>query len=149
MSYMRKIYIAVIFIVIIIVIYFFNNDVENKVCFGDKCVEVQIADDNEERSRGLMFVSSMEENKGMLFVFDKSERHSFWMKNTLIPLDIIWISEDFEVVHIENAVPCEEEPCEIYSDNGEARYALEVNSGWAERNGIEVGSEVEIKGFEL
>ena len=135
--------IVVFSVIVLIIVYFFvGNNTEDKVCFSSDCVNVKISDDSSERQRGLMYVSFLEESKGMLFVFEKNGLHGFWMKNTLIPLDIIWISEDYDVVNVETAEPCEEDPCPVYVPEKEARYVLEVNSGWANRNEIRVGDEV-------
>ena len=118
---------------------------EERVCFSQICLDVKVADSQNERAKGLMFVEKMDENEGMLFVFDYSDKHYFWMKNTLIPLDIIWIDEDFTIVHIENAVPCVEKNCPSYFPEKKAKYVLEVNSGWAERNGIKIGEKINLE----
>src|SRR3989344_2335385 len=79
------------------------------VSLNEKTFEVEIADTSLERAQGLMFRAELKEYQGMLFIFPISEKHSFWMKNTFIPLDIIWIDENFEIVYIyENAQPCKE-----------------------------------------
>lgn len=76
----------------------------------------------------------------MLFIFDSSGDYPFWMKNTLIPLDIIWISKDKKVVDIkENAKPCRSEMCETYSPKSDAKYVLEINGGLANKYKIKVG----------
>ena len=139
-----KIFWIVILIILVAVTLFvnFEKNKESEVCFSSDCVNVKISDDSSERQLGLMYVSFLEESKGMLFVFEKNGLHGFWMKNTLIPLDIIWISEDYDVVNVETAEPCEEDPCPVYVPEKEARYVLEVNSGWANRNEIRVGDEV-------
>ncbi|MEK6826382.1 MAG: DUF192 domain-containing protein [Nanoarchaeota archaeon] len=108
-------------------------------------IKVETADDPEERMRGLMFRDSLGENEGMLFIFDDSQTRRFWMKNTLIPLDIVFISEDFEIINVVEAVPCTEEPCEIYRSAGNAKYVLEVNGGFNKRNNITAGDRAEIK----
>lgn len=137
---------AVILLVIIAV--FFSPNVERKkisqVCFSSKCVEVEIADDENERIQGLMFRTSLDENKGMLFVFDKSENYPFWMKNTFISLDMIWIDENFKVVYVAHATPCKRDPCEIYNPNKNAKYVIEVNEGFVEKNEVKVGDVVRI-----
>ena len=78
------------------------------------------------------------------FIFENIEERAFWMKNTLIPLDIIFISEDFEIINIERAEPCEKDPCTLYKSNGNAMYVLEVNEGFSEKSNINVGNSVEI-----
>ena len=78
---------------------------------------------------------------GMLFVFPKPSVYPFWMKNTLIPLDIIWLDPDFNVVHIsENLQPCMADPCPVTNPGVEALYVLELNAGAANRAGLEPGS---------
>ena len=80
----------------------------------------------------------------MLFVFEDSKIRSFWMKNTLIPLDIMFINSDYEIIDIQTMEPCLEDPCKNYISKQPAKYALEVNSGFAEDNEIQIGDKVEI-----
>ena len=115
---------------------------------GDKWIDVliEIADDNEERMKGLMFRENLGENSGMLFIFEDDSPQSFWMKNTLIPLDIIFINEGFEIIDIKNAVPCTTDPCRIYSSERPAKFVLEVNSGFAAKKGISIGDKTTLNG---
>ncbi len=104
---------------------------------------VDIADDNDERTRGLMFVEQMPDNKGMLFIFPDTQRRSFWMKNTKIPLDIFYFDEELKLVSVsENARPCRTAQCSHYPSAGPAKYVLELNAGKAEALGVTVGSEL-------
>ena len=132
-------------LIVISLVGFHNNnkkDEVKQVCINEMCFEVEVADDDKERQIGLMNRDFLEEDKGMLFVFPESDIHSFWMKDTLISLDMIWINENGEIVFIkENATPLSEE---IISPNMEALYVLEVNDGIVEKYGIGVGDEVEI-----
>ncbi len=108
-------------------------------------VNVEKADTQEEREKGLMHRESLGKDKGILFIFDEPIQPRFWMKNTLIPLDIIFIDENSVIVDfIENMVSCKEEPCEIYASEEYAKYALEVNAGFVKEKGIEVGNKVVI-----
>ena len=85
-----------------------------------------------------MFVKEMPENEGMLFIFEKSGIYPFWMKNTLIPLDIIWLDENQNIVFIKkNALPCKEDPCPSINPNKTARYVLEINSGLVDKLNLE------------
>ncbi len=95
--------------------------------------------------RGLMGRISLGENKGMLFAFEQEGTYAFWMKLTLIPLDIIFISDDFKIVEIFHAEPCTEEPCRTYQTTEYAKYILEVNANFTAKNGIEVGDFVTIE----
>ncbi len=105
-------------------------------------INVEIADDNNEREKGLMLRESLDENSGMLFVFEKEEPQTFWMKNTLISLDIIFIDKNNKIIGIEKAEPCKQDPCALYRSSGPAKYILEVNAGFSAKNKISVGDKV-------
>ena len=118
-----------------------------QVEIGGTVINVEIADDPSERSQGLMHRTSLPEGEGMLFIFDTYGYHPFWMKNTLIPLDIIWIADD-TVVYIEHSVP----PGKglfppSYTPSAPANFVFEVNAGVAEASGWGVGDVVEIAMF--
>ena len=102
-------------------------------------VLVEIADTYEERQQGLMNRDYLEMGKGMLFVFDQQKSLSFWMKNTLIPLDIIFFNSRGEFVSWQSMVPCEADPCRSYLSDGPARYALEVPAGYVRDRMIGIG----------
>ena len=108
------------------------------VVINDLKINIEIADNDLERAKGLMLREELCDNCGMLFVYDGEDERSFWMKNTLIPLDIIFIDENFTVTNIENAAPCNENVCKIY--NGIGKYVLEVNPGI----NIKIGDKVRI-----
>ncbi len=120
---------------------------KQEVCIRDQCYDVELAETPEERQQGLMYRDHLARNSGMLFVFEESKAHQFWMKNTLIPLDIIWINAEYRVVEIlQNVQPCEEDPCPVYGSlDTEALYVLELNAGEVKRVGLEVRDSVEIK----
>ncbi len=108
-------------------------------------VEVEIADTSEERIRGLMFRKSLGQKEGMFFVFPQEGFKGFWMKNTYIPLDIIFISEDLKVSSVvKDARPCKGDHCNTYKSEYPVKYALEVNSGFADQYGIVKGMRIEI-----
>jgi uncharacterized membrane protein (UPF0127 family) len=130
----------------------FSNDQskeENKitkVCIEKNCFNVEIADTAQEREIGLMNREFLALDSGMLFVFEKEDVYNFWMKNTLIPLDIIWIDKDNKIIFIkENVQPCKTEQCETFGLNEKAKYVLEINGGLAEDVGLEIGDEAEFK----
>ena len=91
-----------------------------------------------------MFRESLPENQGMLFVFESPGIHSFWMRNTLIPLDILWLDGENRVIDLISAPPCREMPCPSHLPKAEALQAIELNSGTAAKFGIEKGSLLEI-----
>ena len=105
-------------------------------------VEVEIADDDAERQRGLMERTALAENAGMLFVFEREQPLSFWMRNTLIPLSVAYIGSEGRIVDIQDMQPLDDVPPHYVSAEP-ARYALEVNQGFFAERGVEVGNEVE------
>lgn len=108
--------------------------------WGQAVFTVEVADDPDERSRGLMFVEQMPRMSGMLFVYERPQRVAFWMRNTLIPLDMIFADESGVVTLVhENAQPLDETAI----PGGDAvKYVLELNAGMAELLGISAGSEM-------
>lgn len=111
------------------------------VKINSNVIVVDVAQTQDEKSLGLMFRDHLDEDKGMIFLFDKDQELSFWMKNTLIPLDMIFINNNYEIVDIQTAIPCERNPCEHYDSF--AQYVLEVNAGYSEKHNIQVGDKVE------
>lgn len=107
-------------------------------------INAEIADDDKEIMKGLMFRERLDETAGMLFIFDDERYQTFWMKNTLIPLDIIFINSNFEIVDVKNAVPCKESPCALYKSSKPAKYVLEVNGNFTVRNSIKIGDKIKI-----
>lgn len=105
---------------------------------------VEVADNQDERAKGLMYRESLAEDKGMLFIFEKEGRGGFWMKNTLIPLDMIFVDKEKKVVAIiKDAEPCKVVNCPSYSPESEYLYVIEVNGGWVEQNQVKVGDVVQ------
>ncbi|MEM4152818.1 MAG: DUF192 domain-containing protein [Candidatus Pacearchaeota archaeon] len=134
-------------VVIIIFIFFITSGCHKpaQVCFKDSCFNVELATTPETRARGLMFRESLKDNEGMLFIFPEEKTHIFWMKNTFLSLDIIWIDSNGKVVFISpNAQPCKEEPCPIIIPESPAKYVLEIKAGRAEQIGLNLGDTVTI-----
>ena len=111
------------------------------VTISDDRFNVEIADTPESRELGLMFRESLDKDKGMLFIFDDEAERTFWMKNTKIPLDMIFIDADNKIIHILTAEPCAEEPCKIYSPELPTKYVLEINAGESDKRGIKIGDD--------
>ena len=106
-------------------------------------VALEVADTPAARERGLMYRSSMAEDRGMLFVFPDEVEHSVWMRNTLIPLDMLFIAGDGRIVGIHpNAVPLSTAHASV---GRPSRYVLETNGGWAARHGVRAGDRVEFR----
>jgi uncharacterized membrane protein (UPF0127 family) len=111
---------------------------------GGRAVTAELAVTDSERARGLMFREKLLADQGMLFVFGEDDFHSFWMKNTLIALDLIWLDAARRIVHIEADVPpCREEPCPTYGPKIPARFVLELKSGSAAALGIKLYDQLQ------
>jgi hypothetical protein len=115
---------------------------------GQVQVSAEVAETPSEQEQGLMFRTALAQDAGMLFVFDRDQLLDFWMMNTSIPLDGIFISSQLLVVSVaENLKPCPPSNCqdpEVFGSETPAMYALEVNAGFSARNDIKVGTEVSI-----
>ncbi len=107
-------------------------------------IYVDLAITPQEQSKGLSVKNSLKENEGMLFVFNNPSKHSFWMKDMKFPIDIIWISQQNKIVHIErNLQPCILFLlCQSYIPDSDALYVLEVVANFADKNNINVGDMV-------
>lgn len=112
---------------------------------GGAQVIAEVARTEVERERGLMLRSSLAEGSGMLFVFDKDDRLSFWMKNTKLPLSIAYIASDGCIRQI---VDLEPESLATVQSERSVRYALEVPRGWFERAGVKVGDLVDLRALD-
>jgi len=116
------------------------DSVELRGDWGSARFGVEIADDPDERSQGLMHRESMARSRGMLFVYEIPQRASFWMRNTLIPLDMIFADPTGTVTRVhENAVPLDET---MIPGGDNVLFVLEINGGLARRMGIVPGSQL-------
>lgn len=106
-----------------------------------KDIEIEIADTEPQRQKGLMYRTSMKENRGMLFIFEKNEPRSFWMKNTAIALDMAFINSDLQIVALQKYVPIFNEKSRD-SKGLPAQYVLEVNAGFMDKFGFKEGDKV-------
>lgn len=111
-----------------------------QIYFPDgRSVRAELAITPEERAQGLMFRQKLAFDQGMLFVFEREGIHSFWMKNMLIPLDLIWLDKEKRVVHVEHKVPpCAKEPCPTYASKVPALYVLELKAGSFKERGLKL-----------
>jgi uncharacterized protein len=107
-------------------------------------IQAAVADTESAREKGLMGVTQLGDNEGMLFVFtDAPQLRSFWMKDTKIPLDIVFLDSNKQIVFIvHNAPICTADPCPIYSSESPAQYAIETNAGWTTKHGVALGDQV-------
>lgn len=107
---------------------------------GKHAIRAEIADTPQSRVQGLMQRDYLCADCGMLFIFEKADKHDFWMKNTPLPLSIAFISADGSIINIEEMQP---DTTTLHSARGDALYALEMNSGWFARNGLKPGDKVQ------
>jgi hypothetical protein len=109
---------------------------------------VELALTPEDQAQGLMFRENLREKTGMLFVFPEPAPHHFWMKNTMIPLDMIWMDRSGRVTFVAaNTPPCRADPCATYGPDGPAELVLEIAGGLAQKEGVKVGATLEIQGL--
>jgi uncharacterized membrane protein (UPF0127 family) len=147
---MRYIIIGLIVVVIAVVIgvHFVSKHVV-KIQTADKTYKlfVEIADDSDERTIGLMEHTEFSDDKAMLFVYEKEGYPTIWMKNMDFPIDIIFIGGDLKIRQIEqNVPPCPADglDCTRYTSSFPAQYVLEVNAGYTKRRGIKVGDTADL-----
>ncbi|MBX4192147.1 DUF192 domain-containing protein [Candidatus Parcubacteria bacterium] len=114
------------------------------VTIGDTKIAVEVADTDAERTRGLGGRATLPENQGMLFKFDQEGTPAFWMKDTLIPLDMIWADSNGTIVTIAKNVRPESYP-EVFKPTAKALYVLEVNGGFSDAHGIAEGAKLVVQ----
>jgi len=120
------------------------------VTLREQTFTVEVADNDAERARGLMFRDQMDAQAGMLFLFDFQGLQAFWMKNTRIPLDILYFDEGWILVGWSlNTPPCSlGDRCPSYPSGAPARYVLELNAGTSERIGVRLGDKLTVHGLD-
>ena len=112
-------------------------------------VRVELAADNDTRAQGLMFRDRLPAGTGMIFLFTETGDYPFWMKNTLIPLDMIWIDDQKRIAAIiPDVPPCKADPCPSYPPNAPARYVLELAAGEAKKHNLAVGQTLRFEGMD-
>ena len=142
--------IVIIFLIVIVlagvVFFLLSSKKEKRILFRGAGLDIlaEVANNPISWSKGLMFRENLDINKGMLFIFPDSAKRTFWMKNTKIALDLIFMSKDKIITEIkENFKPCMEGSCTKFTTIRKAKYVLEINAGLVEKYNIEVGQKVE------
>lgn len=143
----RKVFAFTILIISIIGIIFaktLQNDGSNlkKLHVKNQNIVIEIAKTSQEKSKGLCCRDALEQNAGMLFVYEEPGDYRYWMKDTRIALDMYWIDSEKRIVHIEHSVRPETYPKEFGSPMP-AQYILETNAGYAKKHNIKVGEQVD------
>jgi hypothetical protein len=118
---------------------------QGHVCIRGRCFQVELAVTPDARARGLMFRKHLNKDRGMLFIFEEEDIHPFWMKNTLIPLDILWINSRREIVFMSKKTqPCILDPCPVIQPDKKAKYVLELQGGISDTIGLIEGDKVSL-----
>lgn len=136
---MKKLFIFFVFLFI----FGCSSVVFEQIKINDAVIDVEIVRSSKEIIKGLSFRESLDENKGMLFIFDEPGRYNFWMKDMGFSLDILFISEDLKIIQIISVDPCLGDFCESYSPEGDFKYVLEAKKGFSIDKGVKEGYLVE------
>ena len=116
---------------------------------GPRQVLLEVVETEQDMAKGLMFRQQLEEDHGMLFVYKEDVRPTFWMKNTYLSLDILFLTEDGILVDLfEQVPPCPMRPCPTYTSRFPCRYVLEVKGGYTARYHIRKGARVQFRNLE-
>lgn len=124
-----------------------EEDIPTHVELKGKRFQVEVANDDASRERGLMFRSVMGADHGMLFLFPSAQPRTFWMKNTPISLDIFYFDAQRQLLNVQRRVPpclSSDRPCPLYPSTGAAKYVLELNAGSAEKLGVSPGDTLSL-----
>lgn len=120
-----------------------ENDSLDQVTIKGVPIQISVADTPAEREQGLSGRPSLAENEGLLFLFDTPGEYGFWMKEMRFPIDILWFSEEGNVVHIEEQLQPDTYPT-VFSPQAPSLYVLEVPAGFVERHQIKIGDQLEV-----
>jgi uncharacterized protein len=115
---------------------------------GGVTIHAEVADTPKKRAEGLMYREHLAKDRGMLFTFGQAQPWTFWMKNTKIPLDIVWMNEKKQIIHIARNVPIctrTDDSCPQYQPNDPALYVLELGGGEADRLKLEKGTKLQFR----
>lgn len=137
----RIILAVILLFLVIIIIAMFSQNKTKSITIKQIEINVKIATTSQERAKDLCCRDSLDQNSGMLFVYDQPGDYRFWMKDTRIPLDIYWIDSKKMIVHIEHAVQPNSYP-QSFGTKIPAQYVLETNAGFAKKHSIKTGDEV-------
>lgn len=120
----------------------FNKDSIN-VNIGNGSYKLEVAENNNDKTRGLSGRASMPDDQGMIFIYDEPDQRCMWMKDMNFPIDIIWLDENKNVIHIEKNVTPDTYPSS-FCGTREAKYVIELNEGEADYAGLRVGNNIGI-----
>ncbi len=121
---------------------FLSGEDAYTVYLASTALTVSVADDQAERIQGLSGTAQLKDLEGKLFIFDTDAKHGIWMKDMLMPLDIIWIDKNLQVVHIEENVLPSSYPNQVFSPQVNARFVLEMNAFFVSSLKVRVGDRL-------
>jgi len=119
----------------------FQDEAHYTIYVGSVAVDLTVADEHDERVLGLSGVSSLGDSQGELFIFDNDAKHGMWMKDMLIPIDIIWIDKQLQVIHILENVQPSTYP-EVFAPPADARFVVEMNAHFVSSLKLKVGDRL-------
>jgi len=117
---------------------------EPRVTLNGETFTVELAETADKQALGLMFRDELPDDHGMLFLFPVEAMRGFWMKNTRIPLDIMYFDAELRLINVQTAKPCRTQRCPVYPSTAPARYVLELNAGKAAELGARPGDRLEL-----
>lgn len=131
----------------IVLLFFAANDalagqlfVKHDMLLNEKLYQLEIADSAARKSQGLMYRQSLAEDAGMLFVYSHPGDYRIWMKNTLIPLSVIWLDQEARIIDMKQLQPCRKDPCPVAAAHGKSMYIIELHPSQHER--FEIGDRL-------
>jgi uncharacterized membrane protein (UPF0127 family) len=128
------------------VVFHFSKIKPKILFYNDFGFNIEYAITPQQRVKGLMGKENLNKDEAMLFVFPEQGIYGFWMKNMLIPIDIIWMDKDLKITHIENNVPpCAIDPCVSYKPSIPSQYVLEIQAGLSQEMNIKIGDKFYFK----
>ncbi len=146
MTRRKIVYVSALSVLFIVALFAGFFIVTPTVCFKDACLKVELAETPGTQEQGLMFRRHLGADRGMLFIFPSDDFWAFWMKNTLIPLDIIWLDKDKKIVDmVQDAQPSTLDNPPSFNPVFQNRYVVEANAGFAAKNKIGIGDKARFK----
>jgi len=136
---------VVIFMLVFISVFLRSKVTHIRIFLPDgETIIADLAKTEEERTQGLMFRNTLNDDQGMLFVFEEEGLYFFWMKNMNFAIDILWLDRQKRIVHLElNVPPCKKEPCPTYAPDLPAKYVLELKAGSIERRKLKLFDRID------
>jgi len=136
---------VVIFMLVFISVFLRSKVTHIRIFLPDgETIIADLAKTEEERTQGLMFRNTLNDDQGMLFVFEEEGLYFFWMKNMNFAIDILWLDRQKRIVHLElNVPPCKKEPCPTYAPDLPAKYVLELKAGSIERRKLKLFDQID------